>query len=277
MRAGIGCNHVESTSPGNHRFLMVLIRLRSRRQGATLSPEEVSIEDIRQTVLAHIAEYLAEPLALSREKGIRRVSEFSRTSPRYRPLVARFESAGLSVDPHVSDRDLELQLHQEFQALEREVLVEGQVVLDGADALNGPEFEERLKGYLVKAGEVKMSDLAAYVARRKIVLEILKKVIKADVGGRYAREDAIHSLLMPMRTDSNELPIDASNLWMIDERLAFHEFLASDKTIKSMPITGSESLKEPDLLALQLYDTPVLLATPRWQSEPGADDLGEHR
>ena len=58
--------------------------------------------------------------------------------------------------------------------------------------------------------------------------------------GKYSREDAIHSLLMPMRTDSNEIGTDASNLWIIDERLAFHDYLASDKTLKSMPITGSD-------------------------------------
>ena len=57
---------------------------------------------------------------------------------------------------------------------------------------------------------------------------------------------------MPMQKDSNELFFDDSNLWLIDERLAFHNFLASDKTIKSMPISGSEATKEPDIMALNI-------------------------
>lgn len=65
---------------------------------------------------------------------------------------------------------------------------------------------------------------------------------------------------MPMRTDSNEIGTDASNLWIIDERLAFHDYLASDKTLKSMPITGSESTTEPDVFATRLVDSPVLAA-----------------
>lgn len=63
-----------------------------------------------------------------------------------------------------------------------------------------------------------------------------------------------------MRTESNDVAADASNLWIIDERLAFHDYLASDKTLKSMPVTGSASTKEPDILATRLMDSPVLAA-----------------
>lgn len=70
----------------------------------------------------------------------------------------------------------------------------------------------------------------------------------------------MHRLIMQMRATSDDVPPDASNLWLVDERLAFHNFLASDKTIKSMPITGSDSALEPDLLALQRTDVPMLVA-----------------
>ena len=73
------------------------------------------------------------------------------------------------------------------------------------------------------------------------------------------REEVIHKLIMPMQSNSDELFFDDSNLWLIDERLAFHNFLASDKTIKSMPISESETTKEPDLLGLNIYDNPLLV------------------
>ncbi|MFE1241312.1 hypothetical protein [Streptomyces tendae] len=100
--------------------------------------------------------------------------------------------------------------------------------------------------------DINQSDLAAYVSRRRTILDVLARQIRSDGQGRYSKEDAIHSLLMPMRTDSNEIGTDASNLWIIDERLAFHDYLASDKMLKSMPITGSDSTREPDLLATRL-------------------------
>lgn len=48
-----------------------------------------------------------------------------------------------------------------------------------------------------------------------------------------------------------------ANLWLIDDRLTFHNYLASDKTLASMPITSDTSTKEPDILALNVYDNPL--------------------
>ena len=54
--------------------------------------------------------------------------------------------------------------------------------------------------------------------------------------------------------------MDTCNLWLIDERLAFHEYLASDKQLKTIPITGSESTKRPDICSLRVFDQPVLVS-----------------
>lgn len=64
---------------------------------------------------------------------------------------------------------------------------------------------------------------------------------------------------MPMRKDSSEVLLDSCNLWLIDERLAFHNYLASDKTINAMPISDNCSTKEPDLLSLKIFDNPILV------------------
>lgn len=89
---------------------------------------------------------------------------------------------------------------------------------------------------------------------------MLAKAIRADEQGKYVKEEVVHRLIMPMRTTSDETPPDACNLWLVDERLAFHNFLASDKSIKSMSITDSDSALEPDLLALRLTGVPMLVA-----------------
>src|SRR5262249_35395089 len=147
-----------------------------------------------------------------------------------------------------------------LQKLEAEAMAEGQAVFAEAGSAPLEDYQERLNRYLEAVKDINQSDLAAYVSRRRVILDILFKIIRVNGQGRYSREDAVHSLLMPMRTDSDEIGTDASNLWIIDERLAFHDYLASDKTLKSMPITGSESTKEPDILSTRLVDTPVLTA-----------------
>jgi hypothetical protein len=54
--------------------------------------------------------------------------------------------------------------------------------------------------------------------------------------------------------------MDICNLWLVDERLAFHNYLASDKTLNSIPITGDTSTKEPDICALNICENPILVS-----------------
>jgi hypothetical protein len=231
-----------------------------RVDGATLD-DDISVDDIRSGVLTAIEELLSDALAAARDEGKARVNDFvSKRAPRYRPVLARLEHLGVTVDPLIKDQELELLLHRQLQRLEANVIQEGQAVFAEANATAPEVYQERLNAYLQTVTEINQSDLAAYVSRRRAILDALARLIRADEHGKYFREDAIHSLLMPMRTDSNEIGSDASNLWIIDERLAFHDYLASDKTIKSMPITGSDSTKEPDILATRLIGSPVLAA-----------------
>lgn len=223
--------------------------------------DDLSLDDIREAVLEEVGKILKDPLETAREQGKQRVHDFvSKRAPRYRPVLAKIEERGITVDPSVKDQDLELQLHGHLQKIESEALVQGQEIFAEADAEPAEGYEERLAAYLSTVSEINQSDLAAYVSRRRTVLDLLGRLIRADKDGKYSREDAIHSLIVPMRTDSNEVSSDGSNLWIVDERLAFHDYLASDKTLKSMPITGSESTKEPDILATRLIDSPVLAA-----------------
>ena len=226
----------------------------------TLDEGEPSMSDIRTAVLDAVGKYLHTNLIVAREAGLARVRDFvDKKAPRYRPILHRIDEEELGVDPGISDRDLELHLHRQLADLEAEVLTEGQQVLD-AEITEDKEYNERVQEYLDKANDIKKSDLAAYVFHRRVILELLAKAVRADAQGRYAKEEVVHRLIMQMRASSDDVPPDASNLWLIDERLAFHNFLASDKTIKSMPITRSDSTLEPDLLALQLMDAPMLVA-----------------
>ncbi len=45
----------------------------------------------------------------------------------------------------------------------------------------------------------------------------------------YQKEEAIHKLICPMKVDSNTLEIEDHNLWLLDDRLSFFRYFASDK------------------------------------------------
>jgi hypothetical protein len=208
---------------------------------AALDEDEPSLSDIRQAALAAAGRYLESSLAAVRKSGRERVEDFvDNKAPRYRPILRHIDEEQLSVDPTIGDRELELQLHRHLTDLEGQSLY-------APEAANKEDYDERLRDYLGRIEDVKKSDLAAYVSRRRVILDILEKAIQANEAGDYSREDVIHTLIMPMRLTSDDVDYAASNLWVIDEGLAFHNYLASDKSIASMPITGSTSRREPDL------------------------------
>ncbi|HWQ93310.1 MAG TPA: ATP-binding protein [Clostridia bacterium] len=224
--------------------------------GANLSLKEIRAAVI-ESATKHLAPYLSDILLRSRQ----RVETFvAKKAPRYRPILARIPPNNLNVDPEISDKELDLALHKFLADLERQLLTEGHEIMMAGTDENYPEYKKRLAEYLSKAEDIKLSDLANYVSHRRVILDLLQMAIGRQPGGDYAREDLIHNLIMPMGTTSDDLMPDTGNLWLVDERLAFHDYLASDKTIASMPITECEDTKEPDLCALNVFDNPILVS-----------------
>ncbi|MDP3584292.1 MAG: hypothetical protein Q8R61_04145 [Thiobacillus sp.] len=225
------------------------------------SETELNLTDIRNAVIASSSKHLEGYLKESQKAGRARVEKFvSHRAPRYRPILARISEDKLSVDPDISDKELDLILHKQLAEIEGSLLSEGHEIMNFGKDESPAQYNARLADYLEKADDIKKSDLANYVFHRKIILDILGKAVQRGADGKYAREELIHELIMPMRKTSNEVKLDSCNLWLIDERLAFHDFLASDKSLSTMPITDYASTKEPDICALNVFDEPILVA-----------------
>lgn len=221
---------------------------------------EISFGEIRDEIIKRITIFLESSLQENRKVGLQRVTDFvDNKAPKYRPIMDRFPEDQIIVDPDISDKDLDLKLHSLLSTVEHELISEGHELMIPQSKEDNEEYIKRLNEYLNKASDLKQSDLANYVSHRKVIIELFANALTQHRDGKYSKEEVIHKLIMPMQKDSNELFDNESNLWLIDERLAFHNYLASDKTLKSMPITGSDSTKEPDIVSLNVYDNPFLL------------------
>lgn len=225
------------------------------------SDSELSLHDIKSSIISASNKHLAGYLQENQRAGRERVERFvSQRAPRYRPILSRIAEDKLSVDPEISDKDLDLILHKQLSEIESSLLSEGHEVMNFGKDESPAQYQARLTSYLSKVDDIKKSDLANYVFHRKVILDILEKAIQRGPDGKYAKEELIHEIIMPMRKTSNEILLDGCNLWLIDERLAFHDFLASDKPMSSMPIIESGETKEPDICALNVFDEPILVA-----------------
>jgi len=243
--------------------------VRAERTGFNLNEEvdglyadtDISLIEIRNAVIERASVHLSEYLKANLKRAMDRVEKFvSQKAPRYRPIMARIPESVLNVDPNISDKDLDMTLHKVLSEIEGKLLSDGHDLMSPMQNEGLKDYEERLKEYLKTVNDIKNSDLANYVFHRRVILDILGKAIKKGTDGSYAREDLIHNLIMPMGKDSNNVKFDSLNLWLLDERLAFHDYLASDKTLASMPITSSTETKEPDLVAFNVYDNPILVS-----------------
>lgn len=117
-------------------------------------------------------------------------------------------------------------------------------------------IEEKIAEYKKHVTHETKGALAEYVMRRKSVLDLMEKFLghtDDPEKPRYNKEEALHRLICPMRVDSNKLAIEDHNLWLLDDRLAFFHYFASDLEMNKFAAVEGE--ERPDLAFF--YDSCV--------------------
>lgn len=109
-------------------------------------------------------------------------------------------------------------------------------------------YTQQFSEYFSKIGDVNQSDLARYVFDRKLILQFLQKLLSVQESGRFALEERVHRLIFPMGATSDDVPFERHNLWLLDEKLAYHRYLASDKQLRKTEPLVNDSKRELDLI-----------------------------
>lgn len=71
--------------------------------------------------------------------------------------------------------------------------------------------------------------LAVYVAYRNHVIRIFRELLNRTEDG-LATEDKVHQLIYPRYKDSEEVDYSVHNLWLLDDDLAYAQYISSDRT-----------------------------------------------
>jgi hypothetical protein len=64
-------------------------------------------------------------------------------------------------------------------------------------------------------------------------------------------------LVFPMHSTNADIPYNEQNLWMIDERLTYHSFIASDKQLRTLEMLKTKSALRGDIV---IFDEKILFA-----------------
>lgn len=115
------------------------------------------------------------------------------------------------------------------------------------------EYKKRVQDLLERIDPTGKADLAEYIIHRKTVLQLFEKALKIQDDGKFVKEDVIHKFIFPIKKSSDDISYQQHNLWILDERLAYNTYIASDKPFGQIPgfenLPAEERRKRTDIYA----------------------------
>lgn len=217
--------------------------------------EDVSIQEITDCVRAEIEEYLKEYLNEVREQKDEHIRKYIvDNAPQFMHLLKYMPDSIKKIKPGLSDEKLDEELYKIKRKFDLNLRTENREIIKamdvGAERLD--EYQDKFQEQFEKISEANKAALAEYVAHRRIILDLLKKGVHLKEDGRFNKEAYIHRLIYPMRRTSEEIEYKSHNLWLIDERLAYCDYISSD-----VPFNNDNHEERTDILFL---NNPVALS-----------------
>ena len=216
--------------------------------------DEPNWQQIKSGIVEECQKYIAPFTTRVEQKKQDRIHKYvSEQAPQYRSILKYAKKEIDSVSPDIDDDKLDMELYAAYQSVQKQVRAEGvKIFSEQISDASIDDYEKRIQAYLAKITDINQSNLARYVCHRKVVLDYLQRCLDIGTDDKYKYEQDVHKAIFPMRDTSEDVPFANHNLWVLDEKLVYHSFLASDKPISSF--MESKSTKEPDLAIFNTYD-----------------------
>lgn len=200
----------------------------------------ITLPQIINEAKSSIQSYLMKEIEKLQDQNEKRVTLFiNNSAPEYQYLLRHKKNEIRTIDPTLSDDRLELVLHKLEVEHTKKLISE----LKNAKTCNNIiGYKESLENVIKQLSESNRAKLTKYITHRKVIIELFEEGLNIK-DEKYQKEAYIHNLIYPMKTTNEENVDNYHNLWLIDERLAFCEYIASDESLKKKG-------DRPDLLFL---------------------------
>jgi len=221
----------------------------SERTGFVMPDEDSMLAEPSWTSLLkeasqHASTFIAPYTESVRAAKEQQISEFAqRKAPQYRPLVKHRKDLLDEIPPDLPDDKLDLELYKANQVYDSQLREKSSTLLSSLEQGSGDwaVFEQQYGQFLEEWNEAGIAKLARHIVHRRATLDFLKATLRVTNTGKYQLESAIHRLIFPLKRTSDDVRADQMNLWILDEKLAYHYYLASD-----LPLHPSKD--RPDIL-----------------------------
>lgn len=214
-------------------------------------------DEIIEKAVGYIRIYLSGDIDKIAEDKRKQIDDYvHHKKPQYRYLLNEKPEVYEQIPAGLSEEKLAMELFKHEQVWELEIAKKKERIEAKRKELSTEDdsYISLFKDYCSSVTKLSQASLAEYVVRRKAVLDILEKALELDENDTYSLEARIHSIICPMQITSDDVNFDEMNLWIVDDRLAYHHFLASDKKIKTLPMIESDVEKRMDI---GVFDTAL--------------------
>ncbi len=222
----------------------------------------VSRQSLNRGITETLRPLLSDDLQSTNEEKRSQIEKFVEQAPEYRALThPRYkELIEQRIQPGLTTEKLDEALLHVKRDVEDSVRKEVRHVAALFETETFEQYQERFQIVAEQANEIGKAQLAAYVAHRRTILDLVSQSLKrVRTDDKYPFERVLHKMIFPMGATSKDIFFEQQNLWVIDERLCYHTLLTSDKKLNSVPGLKGTSGKEPDIFAF-FYDTPIGVA-----------------
>ena len=214
----------------------------------------VTMSKIMEQAVEIIEQSLSDFLRPVAEQKRRRIASYiSSQAPQYRHLLKYMSDKLEYIKPSVTDEKLDEILYK----LDRDFVLqnkkEGQQLVEELknDVTHLDEYKQRFEEHVARISDENKSILAKYVAHRKSIIDLFEFGMRQQDDGKFVKEEYMHNLIYPMRKGSDDIGYEQHNLWLVDERLAYFFYAASD-----LPFNNDRKEDRPDLI---LFNNSIAL------------------
>ena len=204
---------------------------------------DLSERQIMKTTSLIIKKYFSDDIEKRYNDKKQKVEHYVyTTAPWNKTLLKDVDMESIPIG--ISDFDLEMRFQKikfDKEQNARIALKELQDKYSDTEDDNDISLEDEVNDILKNVTETAKNDLAHYVCQRRRIIELFDDLRRRIDGGKSHKESEMHNLIFPMIKDDREVEYEEHNLWLLDERFNFTQYIASDKVI------SSSDHKEPDL------------------------------
>lgn len=209
--------------------------------------------EIRSADIAKDA--IGPDIAVRQEKKRERIKSYvDEEAPWHKGLLDKMDLTGMPYKP--TNEEIESRFQKEKFAQESQIKREVTKLLEEGNIEN---LKKNALEIVSKVSGTSKNDLIHYIALRRNILDIFGKSLQVDETGAYTSEGVVHDIIFPRKGDTDTTSFEDHNLWIIDERLNFTNYVSSD-----MQLNRKNSVR-PDLL---VYNKRILFRGDNEASNP---------